>query len=508
MSRVVVSAAEAAELAAAGAIILDGTVQLAAPRFDGDYRPISGAAVWRAEHLPGSRHLDLLARWVDETKPFHFGYPDPAALAAQLGADGIDGSTPVICYDSAGGPWASRLWWTLRNAGVEAFVLDGGLAAWKAAGYPLADGDGQPAIPVAAPDAIDLGGWVDVGEVLRISNGELPGLLVCALGPGQFDGSEPTRYSRRGHIPRSVNLPARGLVDDAGLLLGSPELDERLAGLSALAGPDDPLVIYCGGGISACLAALGLVSAGYHNIRIYDGSIEEWSARPELPLVSANTESDRNDMTAVEQLRALVAPTWEAAINHRFVNELLAGTIADDALGSYLAQDYQFFIYFLNELGQAMASADTLEAKVRLGQQIGFVANDEDAYFQLAFEKLGVPEAEQHNPALKPATAGFAELITRIVETRDYRQIILLLYIAETLYLDWAKRSAAEGKRPPRPEHYGWIDVHEGEQFRDWVAFLETEVNRVADPDDPALQKLIRDTVQLEWQFFEDAYTG
>ncbi|MDR1712517.1 MAG: TenA family protein [Propionibacteriaceae bacterium] len=213
-------------------------------------------------------------------------------------------------------------------------------------------------------------------------------------------------------------------------------------------------------------------------------------------------------MTAVEQLRSQVAATWDAAIKHRFVDELLAGTIADDVLGGYLAQDYQFFIYFLNEIGQALASADTLEAKIRLGQQIGFVTNDEDAYFQLAFDKLGVPAAEQRNPALKPATQGFAELITRVVETRDYKQIILLLYVAETLYLDWAKRSAAEGLRPPRPEHYGWIDVHEGEQFRNWVSFLESEVNRVADPADPALQALIRDAVQLEWQFFEDAYTA
>jgi thiaminase/transcriptional activator TenA len=160
----------------------------------------------------------------------------------------------------------------------------------------------------------------------------------------------------------------------------------------------------------------------------------------------------------------------------------------------------------LDELGQAIASVDTVTAKVRLGKQLGFIVNDENDYFQLAFDKLGVSPADQEAPKLKPATAGFAELMSKTVATRDYTKILLLLYVAESLYLDWAKRSQAEGIRPSRPEHYGWIDVHEGELFRDWVQFLEAEVNRVADPDDSEQQQLFRDAVQLEWQFFEDAY--
>jgi thiosulfate/3-mercaptopyruvate sulfurtransferase len=37
--------------------------------------------------------------------------------------------------------------------------------------------------------------------------------------------------------------------------------------------------VYCGG-VSATLLALGLVRAGREDVRIYDGSLEEWTADP------------------------------------------------------------------------------------------------------------------------------------------------------------------------------------------------------------------------------------
>ena len=102
------------------------------------------------------------------------------------------------------------------------------------------------------------------------------------LGREQFDGSAPTRYTRRGHIPGSLNLPARSLVSpDTGLLAGDERLRETLRPLLEAPGP---VVVYCGGGISAALLALGLVRAGREDVRIYDGSLEEWTADPARPV--------------------------------------------------------------------------------------------------------------------------------------------------------------------------------------------------------------------------------
>ncbi len=47
------------------------------------------------------------------------------------------------------------------------------------------------------------------------------------------------------------------------------------------------LVTYCNGGIAAAAAALQLVRLGETDVAIYDGSLNEWAADPDAPLVAA-----------------------------------------------------------------------------------------------------------------------------------------------------------------------------------------------------------------------------
>ena len=265
-------------------VVLDATTLLPSPREDGDYRSVSGRGAWAERHLPGSRHADLTGELSDHDAPYHFAVPSPEALAAALARLGVGEGSEVVSYDSGGGIWAARLWWMLRAIGVPAAVLDGGLGAWETAGRPLASGDDtdpvpavRPVTPVVRPDL-----WVGVEDVAAISRGERPGTLVCALPSGGYDGSAPTRYSRRGHIPASRSLPGRGLLDEAGRVLPPEELAAKVG--AVLDTDDSPVVLYCGGGISAAGAALALTLLGRTDVSVYDGSLEEWSKDPARPL--------------------------------------------------------------------------------------------------------------------------------------------------------------------------------------------------------------------------------
>jgi thiosulfate/3-mercaptopyruvate sulfurtransferase len=268
-----------------GLVVLDVTAVLPAPEFDGDYRLESGVDGWWEAHIPGSRHADLVGEFSEHPAPQHFTHLSAQALVGLLGRYGVAAGREIVLYDNSGGIWAARLWWSLRAAGISAAVLDGGLTAWRAAGQPVASGGDAP-----GPDApgllavgVGLDAWADADEVAAISDGSAPGTLVCALGREQFDGTAPTRYSRRGHIPGSVNLPARSLVTaETGLLAADEQLRETVRPLLEAPGP---VVVYCGGGISAALLALGLVRAGREDVKIYDGSLEEWTADPARPVV-------------------------------------------------------------------------------------------------------------------------------------------------------------------------------------------------------------------------------
>ena len=269
-------------------VVLDATALLPSPREDGDYRSASGHGTWAERHLPGSRHADLTGDLSDHDAPYHFAVPSPEALAAALARLGVGEGSEVVSYDSGGGIWAARLWWMLRAIGVPAAVLDGGLEAWEAADRPLTSGDDTepvpavgPVTPVVRPDL-----WAGIEDVAEVSRGERPGTLVCALPVGGYDGSSPTRYSRRGHIPGSRSLPGRGLLDESGHVLPAEELAARVG--AVLDTDDSPVVLYCGGGISAAGAALALTLLGRTDVSVYDGSLEEWSKDPARPLELGN----------------------------------------------------------------------------------------------------------------------------------------------------------------------------------------------------------------------------
>lgn len=256
-------------------VVADASVELPSPRFDGDHQARSGRRLWTQAHIPGSIHLDLAGELHDNTADYHFAAPEAADLAARLARRGIGQHTTVIAYDRGDMLWAARLWWTLRWIGIDVRVLDGGLPAWRSR-YPLASGSGPLPEPVTVwtPErTLDI--WADKELVAAIAEGTAPGTLVCGLSAEAFAGTVVSRYRRRGHIAGSLNVPARAHLGPDGLLLPAETLRAAYAAISCY-----PVVLYCGGAISASLNALALTLAGVGDIRIYDGSLEQWAADP------------------------------------------------------------------------------------------------------------------------------------------------------------------------------------------------------------------------------------
>jgi thiosulfate/3-mercaptopyruvate sulfurtransferase len=111
-----------------------------------------------------------------------------------------------------------------------------------------------------------------------------PACLVNALSRQAFSGHGPGAYSRPGRIPGSLSVPAHDLVDPgSGCLRPRDQLVEKLGDVLAT-DPEVPLIVYCGGGISATVDILALSLLGRDDVRLYDGSLTEWSADRRLPL--------------------------------------------------------------------------------------------------------------------------------------------------------------------------------------------------------------------------------
>lgn len=260
--------------------MLDCTVFLRRPADGGPYTPESGLATYRDTHIPGAGFADLIDALAVPGSRLPFALPSAARFARGMGALGVGPGTHVICYAQKSPMWATRLWWLLRYFGFDSVsVLDGGLVAWLASGLPVTAS--LPVVPVVPVARFEARERPELLATLSQVRNRSWGCLVNALAPSVFRGEGVTSYSRPGRIPGSVNTPAGSLLDPfTGRFLPAAELRSRLGSLL----DESDVVAHCGGGISATIVVFALALLGRGDIRLYDGSLAEWSADPSLPL--------------------------------------------------------------------------------------------------------------------------------------------------------------------------------------------------------------------------------
>ncbi len=214
-------------------------------------------------------------------------------------------------------------------------------------------------------------------------------------------------------------------------------------------------------------------------------------------------------MTFSAQLRELTAPTWDAAVGHRFVAEIWRGGVDTDVLTTYLVQDHQFVDAFLALMGAAVASADRADARVVHARQLGIVAGPENDFFARALDALDVPLADRTEPELLGPTRDFIALMDEARRSADYPLCLAVLLVAEWIYLEWATRPE-ETLPEEEPIQAEWIALHSGRAFAAWVEFLRAEFDRVCTDLAPAhrerVQELFVRAVELELAFFDAAY--
>ncbi|MFC4242053.1 sulfurtransferase [Gryllotalpicola reticulitermitis] len=268
-------------LGADGLVVLDATV-LTVDGFGGGRAYVSGEEQYLINgHIPGAVFADLFDDFSDPEGEYAFSRPGVRQFEREAQAHGIDNDTAVVVYDTNHGIWAARLWWLFKSLGFPVRVLDGGYRKWVAEGRPTQVGDVRPrrAGEFSAYEASDA--WASKRDVEAVVAGDEDAVLLCALPTSDFLGASGAR-ARGGHIPGSVSVPAHELTDrETGAYLPLGRLRELLEDVATA---PDPIIAYCGSGIASAGDALALDLIGRDDVRIYDGSLSEWSADPAAPL--------------------------------------------------------------------------------------------------------------------------------------------------------------------------------------------------------------------------------
>ena len=238
------------------------------------------AAEFAKRQIPASVQLDWPAIEVTDTSDESMrAWSD---RVRQMLADlGVSRDRRIVTYD-AGTLFAARLWWVLHYLGHEdQQVLNGGIAAWQAAGGQVEGGDAGPAAQGRSGTTLEEASLrPDVLASREEVRARLEDSAVALV-----DARTAEEYVA-GHIPGAVNVnfPTNAAPEAPKVWKSAEDLRAMYAAVGVT--PGKRIIPYCTTGVRSAVTAFTLRLIGYEDVGLYTGSWKEWSAYPELPIAT------------------------------------------------------------------------------------------------------------------------------------------------------------------------------------------------------------------------------
>lgn len=242
-----------------------------------------GRAAYLQGHLPGAVYVSLENELADHSITGRGRHPLPPGRSLEAAARqwGVRQGVLVVVYDDWNRAGSSRAWWVLTAAGLENVrILDGGLAAWRAAGHGLETGEVIPQLGNVTVLHDDL--YAGSRPTLTAEqSGAGAATLLDARAADRFRGDAEPLDAVAGHIPGARNLPIGAVLASDGTFVG----DDAVAQLLSDRGVERhaSLGAYCGSGVTATVTIAALAATG-REAALFPGSWSEWSSDPSRPV--------------------------------------------------------------------------------------------------------------------------------------------------------------------------------------------------------------------------------
>ena len=250
-------------------------------------------------HIPSSLHSDYLKDgWRvgrDDVVGLLPSEADFEALARKLGVSA--GSHVVLIpagVNSTDFGSSARAYWTFKVFGHDKVsILNGGYAAWVAA-YPGQIETGAPVAPVPGDFVARFQpqGYVSMEQVAALVESKGKTTLLDGRNEAQFYGeAKHPKATNPGRIPGAQMLFQETAYDvETNKLKSVDELQTLYAAVDA----GQPVISYCNTGHWAATNWFVLSEVlGRKDVKLYDGSMVEWTANADNPLDTGKSNLDK-----------------------------------------------------------------------------------------------------------------------------------------------------------------------------------------------------------------------
>ncbi|WP_100371634.1 sulfurtransferase [Bacillus sp. FJAT-45037] len=232
-------------------------------------------------HIPGAIHLDV-NELVDPTHPIDGYLIRPESFEQLMSQLGVGNHDEVIVYDDGRDTAATRMFYALELYGHQNVkVLNGGYKAWLAAS---GDEETGTIIPKETNFKVKSTLPLEVDKDYVQSAMNQPGkVLLDVRSHDEYTGKD-VRAKRGGHIPSAVNLEWNKVLTDGDVPVfkSAQEIEELLQEIGV--NREIETIIYCQKAMRASHMYFTLRLLGFGQLKMYEGSWEEWGNDPDTPI--------------------------------------------------------------------------------------------------------------------------------------------------------------------------------------------------------------------------------
>ncbi|PJK17732.1 sulfurtransferase [Chryseomicrobium excrementi] len=231
--------------------------------------PKWGEYEFQQEHIAGAVYWHLEEHLSDMSK-VEGRHPAPSEeqMTRLIQTSGLQYDDQVILYDQGNAPFAARAALLLLWAGFpHVSIAREGYSRLKEV-YPLEGG--TPWYP-KTDQQLTFNKELLVTEQDVKNHLATGGAVLDARSSERFKGNVEPIDPIAGHIPGAQNLDWESLKTEHGLMKSS-----ETTGLFQQFSKEEPVITYCGSGVTASPLTIALLEAGFENVHLYAGSYSDW----------------------------------------------------------------------------------------------------------------------------------------------------------------------------------------------------------------------------------------